>query len=251
MITRRLRVLQLNIMKLRAGMEALINDPQTKNLDILLIREPSVTAYRTHVNRRLWQLYQPTYTEEGTRKRSLLDVHKRISTSAHRQIHCNSPDVTVVKIWTDEIQILVFSIYISPITYHQLSQEVTMKSTLDEIRTTIQDATRDTVKPSKVILAGYFNRHHPAWSGNGVHHQIMRHAEELLTFIHNQGLQWCLPRGTPTFWSLTHPGKTSTIDLTLTDSPERILYSLMTVANTIYRRDLSCKYVFQKLDGEL
>jgi hypothetical protein len=87
MSTGTLRMLQLNIMKSRAGMEALINDTQTQNLDILLIQEPSVTAYQTHVNHRLWQLYQPTYTEEGTRKRSLLYVHKRISTSAHRQIH--------------------------------------------------------------------------------------------------------------------------------------------------------------------
>src|SRR5690242_21426274 len=33
-----LRVLQLNIMKSREGMEALINDPHTRNLDILLIQ---------------------------------------------------------------------------------------------------------------------------------------------------------------------------------------------------------------------
>jgi len=107
-------------MKSRVGMEALMNDPQTQNLDILLIQEPSVTAYRTHVNHRLWQLYQPIYTEEEIRMRSHLYVHKRISTSAHRQIHCNSPDITVVKIWTNEIQILVFSVYIPSISYNQL-----------------------------------------------------------------------------------------------------------------------------------
>jgi hypothetical protein len=81
-----LRILQLNIIRSRAGMEALINDPETQDLDILLIQEPPVTAYRTHVNHRLWHLYQPTHTDEGTRKRSLIYVHKRISTSAHRQI---------------------------------------------------------------------------------------------------------------------------------------------------------------------
>jgi hypothetical protein len=110
------------------------------------------------------------------------------------------------------------SLYIFPHSTTANSQP-----TLEEIRATIQDATRNAGKPTKLILAGDFNRHHPAWSGRGVHHQIMRHADELITFIYNQSLQWCLPRGTPTLWSLTHPGRTSTIDLTLTDSPERIL----------------------------
>lgn len=31
-------------------MEALINDHQSQELDILLIQEPSITTYRTHVN---------------------------------------------------------------------------------------------------------------------------------------------------------------------------------------------------------
>ena len=93
-----LRILQVNIMKSRACMEALINDPQTNNLDVLLVQEPPITAYRTHVFHRSWHLYRPTYADDGTTKRSLIYVNKRIWTSAHRQIHCNHPDVTVVKI---------------------------------------------------------------------------------------------------------------------------------------------------------
>ena len=48
-----LRILQLNMMKSRAGMEALINDQQTADLDILLIQEPPLSAYQTYVNHRL------------------------------------------------------------------------------------------------------------------------------------------------------------------------------------------------------
>jgi len=36
-------------------------------------------------------------------------------------------------------------------------------------------------------------------------------------------MRWGLPSGIPTYWSLSHPGKSSTLDLTLTDAPERIL----------------------------
>lgn len=132
MSTTNLKILQLTIMRSRAGMEALINDPKTQDLDILLIREPPVTAYRTHVHHRLWQLYQPTYSEE-TRKRSILYVNTRVSTSAHRQINCNSPDVAAVKILTDEIQVLVFAVYIPPLSYRQ-SRRKSMQPTLDKIQ---------------------------------------------------------------------------------------------------------------------
>src|SRR2546421_204824 len=185
-------------MKSRAGIEALINDTKTQNLDILLIQEPSVTAYRTHVNHRFWQLYRPTYADEEVRKRSLLYVNKRIPTSGHRQIQCNSPDVTAIKVWTDEIQFLIFSVYIPPLSYSQLSEQISMQPTLDEIKATIRSAT-DPIKPTKVILAGDFNRHHPTWSNREVDHLRTRHAEELLAFMQDHGLQSCLPSGTPTY----------------------------------------------------
>lgn len=50
------RILQLNIMKLRASMEDLTNDHQSQKLDVPLIQEPSITAYRTHVNHSAWRL---------------------------------------------------------------------------------------------------------------------------------------------------------------------------------------------------
>jgi hypothetical protein len=124
-----LRILQLNIMKSRAGMEALINDPATEDLDILLIQEPPITAYHTHVNHRLWYRYQPTYRDDNIRIRSLAYVNKRISTSAHRQIPCNHPDVTAIKIWNEERQTLIFSVYVEPIDLHHIYDLQSMQST--------------------------------------------------------------------------------------------------------------------------
>jgi hypothetical protein len=144
---------------------------------------------------------------------------------------------------------LVFSIYIPPLNYHQLSEEVLIQPTLEDIQTMIQEAIRDTDKPTKLILAGDFNRHHPAWSGNRVNHQIMRHADKLLTFIHNQRLWWYLPHGTPTLWSLTHPGRTSAIDLILTDSPERILKCYLYYDN--YRSDHQATFSEWNIQPEL
>ena len=94
-------------------MEALINDRQTQDLDVLVIQEPPISAYRTHVNHSEWRVYRPTHPDESRSYRSLLYVNKRISTSSHRQIYCNHPDVVAVKIWTPVIQILLFSIAVS------------------------------------------------------------------------------------------------------------------------------------------
>ena len=50
MLEKYLRILQLNMMKSGPRMEALINDPQSRELDVLLIQEPSITTYRTYIN---------------------------------------------------------------------------------------------------------------------------------------------------------------------------------------------------------
>lgn len=159
-----LRLLQLNIWKSRPGMEALINDHQSQSLDLLLIQEPSITTYRTHVNHSAWRLYRPTYpnTDESTRFRSLLYVNKRISTSSHRQIHCNHPDLVAIKIWTAEIQLLIFSVYIPPLDIHRAAGSTSAEPILEEIRNTIEQYIKESDKTTRLILAGDFNRHHPA-----------------------------------------------------------------------------------------
>jgi hypothetical protein len=181
-------------------MEALINDHQSQNLDLLLIQEPSITTYRTHVNHSAWRLYRPTYptADESTRFRSLLYVNKRISTSSHRQIHCNHPDLVAIKLWTPEIQYLIFSVYIPPLDTHQAVDTTSAEPVLDEIQNCIQQHSKSTNRTTRLILAGDFNRHHPAWSHRPVSHVFTAQAEELVNFFKTYRLQWCLPRGIPT-----------------------------------------------------
>jgi hypothetical protein len=95
---------------------------------------------------------------------------------------------------------LIFLVYIPPIKYRQISEEISIQTTLDEIEKSIR-STKDTSKSTRLTLAGDFNRHHPAWSNQIVNTFLLRHAEELLSFIQELGLQWCLPSGTLTYWS--------------------------------------------------
>lgn len=98
MLENNLRILQLNLMKSRAGMEALINDHQSQTLDLLLIQEPPTTAYRTHVNHSAWRLYKPTVEDSSARFRSLIYVNRRLSAASHRQVRCDHPALTAIKI---------------------------------------------------------------------------------------------------------------------------------------------------------
>lgn len=81
-------------------MEALISDHQSQNLDVLLIQESSVTTYRTHINHSAWRLHRPTENSDSARFQSLIYVNRRISTSSHRQVPCDHPDLTAIKNWT-------------------------------------------------------------------------------------------------------------------------------------------------------
>jgi hypothetical protein len=54
-------MLQLRVIGSRAVMKAPINNHNIQDIDILPVQEPPITAYRTHVNHRLWQLYKPTH----------------------------------------------------------------------------------------------------------------------------------------------------------------------------------------------
>ena len=60
-------------------------DPESQDLDVLLIQERSITTYRTSVNHSAWQLYGPTAQSDAVRFRSLIYVNRRISASSHHQ----------------------------------------------------------------------------------------------------------------------------------------------------------------------
>ncbi|GAA3296697.1 hypothetical protein GCM10020218_080510 [Dactylosporangium vinaceum] len=203
-------------------MEALINDHQSQELDILLIQEPSITTYRTHVNHSAWRLYRPTTQLDAVRFRSLVYVNRRISTSSHRQILCDHPDVAAIKIWTANSQILLFSIYIPPAPLFT-GDDGSGLPALAAIQGSITAATQNEQHPTTIIISGDFNRHHPMWGGNHIEPRFIEDASDLIDFLQTYNLHSCLPRGTATYWALNNPGQNSTIDQTVTDNPELLV----------------------------
>jgi ribonuclease HI len=200
-------------------MEALINDHQSQDLDVLLIQEPSITTYSTHVNHSAWRLYRPTIQTDAVRFRSLIYINRRISTSSHRQIPCDHSDVTAIKIWTADSQTLFFSIYIPPVPLFT-ADDASAVPTLTAIENTIAAAMQNEQRSTSIILSGDFNRHHPMWGGNHIPPRFIEDASDLITFFQTYNLSSCLPRGTATYWALNNPGQNSTIDQTVTDRPD-------------------------------
>jgi endonuclease/exonuclease/phosphatase (EEP) superfamily protein YafD len=229
MLETNLRVLQLNMMKSAPRMEALINDYHSQSLDILSIQEPSITTYRTHINHSAWRLYRPTTETDAVRFRSLIYVNRRISTSSHRQIPCDHPDVTAIKIWTADSQTLFFSVYIPPVPLFT-AEDASAAPTLTAIENTITAAMQNEQRSTSIILTGDFNRHHPMWGGNHIPPRLIEDASDLITFFQTYNLSSCLPRGTATYWALNNPGQNSTIDQTVTDFLSPLLSCLSTVS---------------------
>ena len=187
-----------------------------------MIQEPSISTYRTHVNHSAWRLYRPTMQTDAVRFRSLIYVNRRVSTSTHRQIPCNHPDVTAIKIWTAESQILIFSIYIPPVPLFT-GDDASALPALTAIQNTITAATQNEQRSTSTILSGDFNRHHPMWGDNHISSRFIEDASDLIDFFQSHNLHSCLPRGTPTYWALNNPGQNSIIDQTVTDSPELLI----------------------------
>jgi hypothetical protein len=82
----------------------------------------------------------------------------------------------------------------------------------------IREHTRVSSRLTIIIVAGDFNRHHPAWSGTYIYERVMAHADKLINLIYGRSLSWCFSCGTPTFWAFNRPGQKSTLDLTLIDA---------------------------------
>lgn len=93
-----------------------------------------------------------------------------------------------MKIWNDQRQTLIFSVYVPPIDMHHIYDLRSMQPTLDVIEATIREHSSTSSTPTALIVAADFNDHHPAWSGSHVHKRLMVHADELINFIHGRGL---------------------------------------------------------------
>ncbi|OKO89281.1 hypothetical protein PENSUB_13816 [Penicillium subrubescens] len=102
----------------------------SQNLDVLLILDLSATAHRTHVNHSAQQLYRPTVDNDSVRFRNMIYVNGRVSPAPLRP---TGPLGN--QIWTDDSQILLFSVCIPPVPMHAF-EEASAETALSAIQGT-------------------------------------------------------------------------------------------------------------------
>ncbi|KAJ6086546.1 hypothetical protein N7467_005460 [Penicillium canescens] len=104
-----------------------------------------------------------------------------------------------------------------------MPEEASAEPALTAIQNTIKTVLQDDRRSTSVVLSGDFNRHHPTYGGNHIQPRFIEDARELIDFLQPHGLRGCLLRGPATFWALSHPGRNSTIEQTVTDRPDLLV----------------------------
>lgn len=130
--------------------------PGTAHYCLPNTREPQrVATLSTHSRERFGSIPKPYLRQSQTL--NLLS----------RQVRCNHPHLTAIKVWTAGSQILIFSVYIPPVPIHT-PDGASAGATLSAIHDTIQNVIRDDNRIFSLILTGDINHHHPAWGSNHI-----------------------------------------------------------------------------------
>jgi len=135
-------------------MKTLLNDNETRGLDILLIQEPPLNQYSTHVQLREWICYRP-----------------------------NLPDVTAVQLRSSTQTLLLFSVYIPPVMNVEAIEEERLHNVTQAIQDTNQAHASDSNASLDVITGGDFDRQHPTWGDDDVKPDRAAQATGILTFM--------------------------------------------------------------------
>lgn len=150
-------------------------------------------------------------------------MNKRSPTCAYEQLQCPHPDVVAFRIRNGINNVLIWSVYITPVDFRFPITLQSIQSTLDTIDAVIREHANDATQPAQLLLAGDFNPHHPAWTSSEVPERMMLHAKGLVNFTQTHGLQSCLPRAISAYWSTCRLGQRSTLDLTLSNFPGSLI----------------------------
>lgn len=212
---REMNILQQNVRKMARAQDAIYNDQESGEFDVILLQEPHISTYGE----------QQRITGTGPNFEAVLlklhpgvETRKRVGMWVNRkqdfvQINIPNADVVAILINAQKRQVLVTSVYIPCIgTDGAEANGEQLRERLQAIQQAIdQERTQD---PSvELIIAGDFNRHDILWEGNHIGNSPRQgEAQQILDFMETNDLQSMLPRGAMTFES---GAGESTIDLML------------------------------------
>ena len=190
----RVKIWQQNLAKSNTAQQAVINEANPNNWDILAIQEPWIDHLgRTRANPK-WSVIYPTCRGRDNLPppRSVLLVNMKIPTESITQIPIDLNDITAIKIQTQHHTLTIINIY----NANENNDTITILNDTWEAQENEFIPNTNT----ELILLGDFNRHHPMWEGNANEHLTSsnRLLNPLLDLIINMRLEMALPKGIST-----------------------------------------------------
>jgi len=192
----RLKILQYNVRKSKKVMAPLLADKRTRSFDIIAIQEPWKNPEQNRTYCPSASGFIPAYDDRE--RRSCFLVNKELDSTAW-DVSFPGPDLAILSIRTEELNIWIYSTYSEPPGGYQITQYQTPIPLLGDLL----------ARDGEHVLLGDFNLHHPLWCG--VRNPTVHAAAEPIVEITTQnGLTLASPKGETT-WEAR--GSTSTIDL--------------------------------------
>ena len=193
-----IRILQNNLHKHRERTYGMLNDPDMKDVTMLMIQEQYWSKYtKSSLTHHAWILYEPIGTAPDKQPRSVIYINKKSFTAAQiTQLSIPSADITAiqVKLQGASKPSLFINIY-NPCD----------NSALPALQQYFQQ------NPPRhhelIIMAGDFNCHHPMWNPP-LYTRHDEEADKLIDIATDLGLNLLIPLGTITF-----PNAETAIDL--------------------------------------
>ena len=156
LMSRTLRMIQLNVRKQDNVLESLMNDEEIQDATVLAIQEPWARKTKdllltTPMSHHKWIKMVPSICREGRWPiRSMLWVNKDVEAE---QIAIQSPDMTAAIIQLPERWVLVVSVYVPGVDPQAL------RDTCNNLQNIILEVRRKSNTVVEVVVVGDFNRH--------------------------------------------------------------------------------------------
>lgn len=187
-----LAILQQNLNKSKAAQSELLHSQLADSHDVVLTQEPYIDHNMLTRATLAWEIVYPSLNRtQEHRMRACILVKASINTETWHRIRVDSRDITAIAIHTSSGLIDIYNIYLDCLHSDALQP---LQEALTRRQTTAQ--------PNHVLLAGDFNRHHPAWDELRNAHLFtianLENAQILINMIADHGLEQILPQGIAT-----------------------------------------------------
>lgn len=200
----------------------LLNDETIKDFQAITVVEPYIFANPDNNETTIpqdyrWQSFRPTTLRTDVLPRftfrTAIWVNARCKAT---QIPVECSDTTAVILDTGDAHLLLVASYEPRDGAGKAEKEEAMRVRIENITEVRRKADEEVRGAMNMLICADWNRYHPLWGGPEVLQQRERakEGEQIVSFMHQMGLQSLLMAGTPT-WEHTTLDQRSTIDLVL------------------------------------